>query len=95
MKRIFIVFALLIAFCAGCAASNVTASASDNEIENEIDEYVEKNKSTIAQDYMDEQYKKQIESGWTIEDEPFYQEAYMEGYNDGYNDALYDYGIEH
>lgn len=94
MKRIFVLLALLAAFCAGCTVSNSTASASDNETESAIDEYVEENESEIAQDYMDKQYEKQVESGWTIEDDPFYQEAYMEGYNDGYNDALYEYGIE-
>lgn len=94
MKRVFVLLALLAAFCAGCTVSNSTASASDNEIESAIDEYVEENESQIAQDYMDEQYEKQIESGWTIEDEPIYQKGYEAGYQDGYNDALYEYGIE-
>lgn len=68
------------------------AAYSQNELDEEIDSYIEKNESEIVQDYLYEQYGSQGEFDVTKTD--VYQQGYSEGYSDGYDDALYDYGIE-
>lgn len=87
MKKIYAVCAMLLCFAAGCASQTVAKAENENEVDTEqaIQDYVERNKSEIAQNYLEEHY---------VEEDYTENWLYQRGYEDGYFDALSDYGIE-